>query len=249
MYADRNTSKANFWKSCAEYIQSEMGKTYRHIDRVVAKWEKSRRHEVEEAKESGVAKSDTDWLQAMDVLIEFIDGFKMDESERKNSKEAEMDARRIAQREQSRMAIRISERKRALEEDEDVIEIEGPLEATTGVSTLGDALPQPPHPPQPPQPSQPSQPSNKRKKSQAKGVKEAEEYGKYLSSALQSFCSTFAREMGSVMKEAVSNPMNKVRDEIQELKEGQRRLMSEIQTDKQDNQRLMLEIPREIRGR
>lgn len=51
------------------------------------------------------------------------------------------------------------------------------------------------------------------------------------------------------MKEAVSNSMNKVRDEIQELKEGQQRLMSEIQTDKQDNQRLMLEILREIRGR
>jgi hypothetical protein len=90
MYADRNTSKADFWKSCAAYIQSEMGKTYRHIDRVVAKWEKSRRHEVEEAKkESGVAKSDTDWLQAMDIWIEFIDDLKMDESERKNSKEAE----------------------------------------------------------------------------------------------------------------------------------------------------------------
>jgi hypothetical protein len=44
------------------------------------------------------------------------------------------------------MAIRMSERKRALEEDEDVIEIEGPLEATTGVRISGDALPQPPQP-------------------------------------------------------------------------------------------------------
>jgi hypothetical protein len=90
MYADRNLSKTEFWKSCAEYIQSEMGKTYRHIDRVVAKWEKSRRSEIEEAKrESGVAKSDTDWLQAMDEWIVFLDDLKADEAEKKLSKEAE----------------------------------------------------------------------------------------------------------------------------------------------------------------
>lgn len=61
MYADKNTSRTAFWKSCADYIESEMGKNYRHIDRVAAKWEKSRRNEIEKAKmESGVAKSDTD---------------------------------------------------------------------------------------------------------------------------------------------------------------------------------------------
>ena len=42
MYADRNTSKTAFWKICPEYIESGMEKSYRHIDRVVAKWEKSR---------------------------------------------------------------------------------------------------------------------------------------------------------------------------------------------------------------
>ena len=37
LYADRNTSKTAFWKICAEYIESEMEKSYRHIDRVVAR--------------------------------------------------------------------------------------------------------------------------------------------------------------------------------------------------------------------
>jgi hypothetical protein len=37
--------------------------------------------------------------------------------------------------------------------------------------------------------------------------------------------------MRSVMRDAVSNPINKVRDEVQELKEDQQRLMSEIRTE------------------
>lgn len=256
MYADKNTPKAAFWKSCAEYIETEMGKTYRHIDRVVTKWEKARRKEIEEAKmESGVAKSDTDWHQAMDEWIVFLDDLKADEAERRDTKAAEeADARRIAQEEQSKMASRMSDRKRSREEAEEAEEA-GVLESLERESTAATA-----------QANAPSQPLNRRRKRGRKN-NEVEEYGKSLSSSLQSFGSTFAKEMGAIMIETVSGPMNKVHSEIQGLKEDhhqlmselraenqevrqdQQRLMSEMRAENQDQQRLILEILSELRKR
>ncbi|KAN0078797.1 hypothetical protein V8E54_005310 [Elaphomyces granulatus] len=68
------------------YIDSEMGKGYNNIDRVVAKWEKSRRNEIEEAKASR-------------SLIQ---------TGSRHSEEAGV--QRIAQNEQSKMAMRMSDR-------------------------------------------------------------------------------------------------------------------------------------------
>ena len=237
MYADRNTSKTAFWKICAEYIESEMQKSYRYIDRAVAKWEKARRSEIEEAKmESGVAKSDTDWLQAVDEWIVFLDDLKAEEAERRDSKVAEeADARQIAQNEQSRMASRMADRRRTLEEAEEteVVEIEDPDPAATN-TVPGSA---------------PPEPSRKKRKSQKGKGNDIEEFGKSLSSALQSFGSTFAKEMGSVMKEAVAEPMNKVHGEIQGMKQEQQQLMTDIRTENQDQGRLILEILSELRKR
>jgi hypothetical protein len=89
-----------------------MGKSYRYIDRVIAKWEKSRRNEIEGAKEPCVAKSDTGWLQAMDEWFE---------AGKRNSNVAEeADARRITQNEQSQMAIGMSDRKQSFREAEEL---------------------------------------------------------------------------------------------------------------------------------
>jgi len=89
-----------------------------------------------------------------------------------------------------------------------------------------------------------SAPPRKKKKFQKGKGDEIEEFGKSLSSALQSFGTTFAKEMGSVMKEAVAEPMNKVHGEIQEIKQEQQQLMAD---ESQGQHRLILEILSELR--
>lgn len=211
-YADNKITKARFWKNCAEYIQHDIGKIYRHIDRAVSKWVETRKEQVQEQiQASGVALADTDWKQVLDEWIEFLGDLEAERKERKDAKTAEeISAREMAQYEQERMATRMAARHRQLDEVEEDEEI----------SIVGSS-------------SSASRKRGKRAGGRDGGV---EAYTQAMSTALSSFGSGFAKDIGSVISNSIKEPVNEMKDQIKELKEGQ-----------DGQQQLMLNILSEIR--
>ncbi|KAN0071120.1 hypothetical protein V8E54_010551 [Elaphomyces granulatus] len=75
------------WKQCSEY---QFSKTYRHIDRAVAKWIETRKEQMDEQiAGSGVALADTDWKQVLDEWIVFLGDLEAERQKRKEVKTTE----------------------------------------------------------------------------------------------------------------------------------------------------------------
>ena len=240
-YADGRITKTKFWKECSQYIHTQFSKTYRHIDRAVSKWIETRKEQVEEQiAGSSIAISDTDWKQVLDEWIEFLGDLEAERQERKEAKSAEeQSAREQAQLEQERMATRMAARRRQEEQDEgddevSIVESSAAAEPSTATESAV---------------SRPSSVPRKRVRAR-KGDDGVEAYTKAISSALGSFGSAFAKDIGSVISSSVKEPMNEMRDQMKEVKEPMnvmRDQIKEVKESQAGQQQLMLDILSEIR--
>ncbi|KAJ9193235.1 hypothetical protein DTO164E3_6847 [Paecilomyces variotii] len=114
-YADRNIPRAEFWAKCGNWIQQEFGKTYCRVDRSIQQLVKKKKQEMDAiTKGSGLAIADTDWKQALDAWIEFLNDLKKAEQERKEEQSA---ARDQANSHRDLLASRMMKRRRTDEPD------------------------------------------------------------------------------------------------------------------------------------